>query len=85
MTINNFNFCDGDQKIHKSRKCLEGDCMLKRIKRLCWALYGDIKVRLKISEFIERVQILQQALCYLTHPIHFLVLVILIVQVVAIA
>jgi hypothetical protein len=34
MAINNSNFCDGDQKIHKSRKCLEGDCMLKRIKRL---------------------------------------------------
>ena len=39
----------------------------------------------KISEFIERVQLLQQALYYLTHPIHFLVLRILVAQVVAIA
>ena len=84
MAINNSNFCDGDQKIHKSRKCLEGDCMLKRIKRLCWALYGDIKVRSKISEFIERVRLLQQALYYLTHPIHFLVSLIQVAQAVVI-
>ena len=42
-------------------------------------------MRSKISEFIERVPLLQQALYYLTHPIHFLVLVIQVVQAVAIA
>lgn len=44
----------------------------------------DIKVRSKISKFIERVQLLQQALYYLTHPIHFLVLLIQVVRVVVI-
>ena len=43
------------------------------------------KSAVKISEFIERVPLLQQALYYLTHPIHFLVLVILVDQAVAIA
>ena len=38
----------------------------------------------KISEFIERVPLLQQALYYLTHPIHFLVLRIQVAQVVVI-
>lgn len=85
MTINNSNFCDGDQKIHTSWKSRDGYFMRKRIKRLCSALYGDTKVRSEISLFIEPAWLLQQALYYLTHPIHFLVLVIQVVQVVAIA
>ena len=43
------------------------------------------KSAVKISEFIERVPLLQQVLYYLTHPIQFLVLVILVDQAVAIA
>ena len=42
------------------------------------------KSAVKISEFIERVPLLQQALYYLTHPIHFLVLLIQVAQAVAI-
>ena len=43
------------------------------------------KSAVKISEFIERGPLLQQVLYYLTHPIHVLVLVILVDQAVAIA
>ena len=85
MAINNSNFCDGDQKIHTSWKSRDGSFVRKRIKRPCSALYGDIKVRSEISLFIEPARLLQQALYYLTHPIHFLVWVIQVVQVVAIA
>ena len=84
MTINNSNFCDGDQKIHTSWESRDASFMRKRIKRPCSALYGDIKVRSKISEFIEPAWLLQQALYYLTHPIHFLVLRIQVAQVVVI-
>ena len=42
------------------------------------------KSAVKISEFIERVPLLQQVLYYLTHPIHFLVLLIQVVRVVVI-